>query len=494
MIPDTLSSRYSSSKINDIWSPKGKILLEREFWIVVMKAQKNLGIKIPDSAIQAYEKVWDKINLKSIEKIEKKLRHDVNSRLEEFSRLAGYQHIHKGMTSRDLTDNVEQLQIIRSLRLIRTKTIAILYKLSIWSLKTKKILLASRTHNIPAQPTTLGKRLSMFGEEILFALKRLDNLIENYPIRGLQGAVGTQLDQIVLLKGDKEKVKILSEQISNHFGCKTSLNSLGQVYPRSIDMETVNALITVSSGISNFARTIRLMAGQGLVSEGFKKGQIYLDLSTNSPTVMRDIHATLLAQGVQTLDAPVSGGPAGAESGKMAIWVGGDEAAFQKALPVLQSVSDAPEHVGPIGAGSIAKLVHNLSGYMVQLSLAETFSMGVKAGLPPEALWRAVRKGAVGRKRTFDMMATQFLPGRFDPPDFALELARKDVALALEVGREYEVPMRLGHLVLQEMTEAMNRGWNRRDSRSSMILQEERSGVEIRIPKEILDQIVAEDG
>lgn len=230
------------------------------------------------------------------------------------------------------------------------------------------------------------------------------------------------------------------------------------------------------------------------LAEGLTEGQIYLDLSTNSPTVMREIHDALLEKGVQTLDAPVSGGPQGAASGKLAIWVGGDEAAFERALPVLNAVSDAPEYVGPIGAGSIAKLVHNLSGYMVQLSLAETFTMGVKAGLPAEALWRAVRQGAVGRKRTFDNMMLQFLPGRFDPPDFALELARKDVGLALEVGREYEVPMRLGHLVLQEMTEAMNRGWERRDSRSSMILQEERAGVEVRIPKENIDRILEEDG
>lgn len=228
--------------------------------------------------------------------------------------------------------------------------------------------------------------------------------------------------------------------------------------------------------------------------EGFREGQIYLDLSTNSPTVMREIHATLREKGVQTLDAPVSGGPHGAKTGKLAIWVGGDEEAYRRALPVLESVSDAPVLVGPIGAGSIAKLVHNLSGYMVQTALAEAFTMGVKAGLPAEALWSAVRQGAVGRKRTFDGMAVQFLPGRFDPPDFALELARKDVNLALEVGREYDVPMRIGNLTLQEMTEAMNRGWQRRDSRSAMILQEERSGVEVRIPKDRIDAIIDGDG
>ena len=274
MIPDILSSRYSSRKINEIWSPEGKIILERELWIVVMKAQKKLGIKIPESAISAYENVWKKVDLKSIEKKEKKLRHDVNSRIEEFNRLAGYNHIHKGMTSRDLTDNVEQLQIIRSLRLTRIKIVALLHKLSNWSIKTKEIVIASRTHNVPAQPTTLSKRIAMFGEEILFALKRLDHLIENYPIRGLKGAVGTQLDQMILLKNNKEKVRKLSEQILKHFDCKFSLNSVGQIYPRSLDMETVNGLICISSGISNFAKTIRLMAGQGLASEGFMEGQI----------------------------------------------------------------------------------------------------------------------------------------------------------------------------------------------------------------------------
>jgi 3-hydroxyisobutyrate dehydrogenase len=232
--------------------------------------------------------------------------------------------------------------------------------------------------------------------------------------------------------------------------------------------------------------------GEDGLASGLREGSIYADLSTNSPTVMRAIHATLLEQGVQTLDAPVSGGPDGAASGKLAIWVGGDEDAFQRALPALQSISDKPYHVGPIGAGSIAKLVHNLSGYVIQTALAETFTMGVKAGLPAEALWAAVRQGALGRRRTFDSMARQFLAGRFDPPDFALALARKDVSLALEVGREYDVPMRLGNLTLAEMTEAMNRGWEHRDSRIAMTLQEERSGAEVRISQERIDELLNE--
>ncbi len=232
------------------------------------------------------------------------------------------------------------------------------------------------------------------------------------------------------------------------------------------------------------------LGADGLL-EGMAEGTAYFDLSTNSPTVMRRLHAAFAEKGVQLLDAPVSGGPDGAKSGKMSIWVGGDEATFDKFKPVLDSMGDAARYIGPIGAGSIAKLVHNCSGYILQAALAETFTMGVKAGLEPDALWEAVRQGALGRRRTFDTLHRNFLPQRFDPPDFALALARKDVALACEVGREYDVPMKLAHITLAEMTEGLNRGWAGRDSRVAMTLQTERAGVEIKVPearlKEILD-------
>ena len=236
-----------------------------------------------------------------------------------------------------------------------------------------------------------------------------------------------------------------------------------------------------------------VMGPEGL-AEGLKAGQIVIDLSTNSPTMVRELHAKLAEMGVAMLDAPVSGGPSGAQSGQLAIWVGGEQEAFDRALPVFSSISDSPSYVGPIGAGSVAKLVHNLTGYMLQTALAEAFTMGVKAGVPAEDIWRAVRQGYVGRRRTFDTMTKQYLPGKFDPADFALELARKDVALALEVGREYDVPMRIGHMVLQEMTEAMNKGWDRRDSRSAMLLQEERSGAEVRVSADRIQTIIDEDG
>lgn len=233
-----------------------------------------MGVDIPETAIAAYENVRDKIDLESISQREQKLRHDVKSRIEEFCELAGYEHIHKGLTSRDLTDNVEQLQILRSLRLVRSKAVAVLHQLADWSLRTKDIMLVGRTHNVPAQPITLGKRLAMFGEEIMFGLGRLDHLIENYPLRGLQGAVGTRLDQLVLMNGDKKKVQELGEQVLEHLDCSASFNAVGQVYPRSLDVETVRALIALSSGISSFAKTLRLMAGQGIASEGFQQGQV----------------------------------------------------------------------------------------------------------------------------------------------------------------------------------------------------------------------------
>ena len=220
---------------------------------------------------------------------------------------------------------------------------------------------------------------------------------------------------------------------------------------------------------------------QGLLA-GMAKGAVYFDLSTNAPALVRRIHKEFAARGVHMLDAPVSGGPRGAESGRLALWVGGDEAVFKRCKPVLDAIGDQAYYVGPIGAGSVAKLVHNCAGYVVQTALAEVFTMGVKGGVDPLSLWKAVRQGAGGRRRTFDGLADQFLPGRFEPPAFTLRLAHKDVTLATALGRELKVPMRLANAVLEEMTEALNRGWAERDSRVSMLLQEERAGVEIKVP------------
>jgi 3-hydroxyisobutyrate dehydrogenase len=231
--------------------------------------------------------------------------------------------------------------------------------------------------------------------------------------------------------------------------------------------------------------------GHDGILAGMNAGKVYFDLSTNSPTVVRRIEAVFKERGVHMLDAPVSGGPRGAQSGKLAIWVGGDQAIFGKCKAVLDGFSDQAYYVGAIGAGSVAKLVHNCAGYMLQTALAEVFTMGVKAGVDPLVIWKAVRQGAGGRRRTFDGLADQFLPGTFDPPSFALRLAHKDVTLATQLAKEVKVPMRLANLTLEEMTEALNRGWAERDSRVAMLLQEERAGVEIKVPesaiKEVLD-------
>jgi 3-hydroxyisobutyrate dehydrogenase len=219
---------------------------------------------------------------------------------------------------------------------------------------------------------------------------------------------------------------------------------------------------------------------QGLLA-GMRAGQAYFDLSTNSPTLVRRLHAVFAARGVSMLDAPVSGGPRGARSRKLAIWVGGDETVFARHKPVLDAMGDQVVRVGPIGAGSVAKLVHNCAGYVVQTALAEVFTLGVKAGVEPLALWQAVRRGANGRQRLYDRLADNFLQGRYDPPAFALRLAHKDVSLATALGREHQVPMRLANLTLDDMTEALNRGWGDRDSRVAMTLQEERAGAQVRI-------------
>jgi 3-hydroxyisobutyrate dehydrogenase-like beta-hydroxyacid dehydrogenase len=221
-----------------------------------------------------------------------------------------------------------------------------------------------------------------------------------------------------------------------------------------------------------------------------REGGVYFDLSTNSPSLVRRIHAAFAERGAHMLDAPVSGGPRGARTGELALWVGGERAVFDRHKPLLDAMGDQARYVGPIGAGSVAKLVHNCAGYAIQCALAEVFTLGVKGGVEPLALFEAVRQGAVGRRRTFDGLVDQFLRGVYDPPAFALRLAHKDVTLATALGRELAVPMRLANLTLEEMTEAMNRGWAGRDSRVAMLLQQERAGVEVKVEESRLSAAV----
>jgi 3-hydroxyisobutyrate dehydrogenase len=229
-------------------------------------------------------------------------------------------------------------------------------------------------------------------------------------------------------------------------------------------------------------------SGEDGLLAGMRRGTTWFDLSTNSPTLIRSLHARFAQKGVAVLDAPVSGGPKGAASGKLALWIGGARDEFDRYKTVLDAIGDQAIYIGPIGAGAIAKLVHNCAGYAIQTALAEVFTLGVKAGVEPLALWQAVRQGAFGRSRTFDRLADQFLPGVYEPPSFALRLAHKDVTLATELARELNVPMRLAMLVHEEMTEALNRGWGGLDSRSPMLLQQERAAVSISVPPQQIEE------
>ncbi|HAC17107.1 MAG TPA: 3-hydroxyisobutyrate dehydrogenase, partial [Dehalococcoidia bacterium] len=219
-----------------------------------------------------------------------------------------------------------------------------------------------------------------------------------------------------------------------------------------------------------------------------RSGSIVIDMSSIAPLVSQKIAAECAKQSVDMLDAPVSGGPEGARTRKLAVWVGGDEEIFERCKPALDAIGDKPYYVGPIGAGTVAKLAHNCIGYIIQTGMAEVFTMGVKAGVDPLALWLAVRQGAHGRRGVFERLPDHFLIGEYDPPDFALRGARKDIDLAVQVGREFDVPMRLASISLQEMIEGLNRGWGDRDSRSPMMLQEERAGVQVRTTKEAIQE------
>lgn len=272
--PNVLASRYASDQLAAIWSPEHKIRLERRLWIAVLKAQKDLGVETPDGVIEAYESVVDRVDLDSIAARERVTRHDVKARIEEFAALAGTEHIHKGMTSRDLTENVEQLQVRASLEILRDKTVAALARLGRLAAEHEALVMAGRSHNVAAQATTLGKRFATVADELLIALERIEELIARYPLRGIKGPVGTAQDQLDLLGGDQDKLADLERRVAEHLGFDRVLTSVGQVYPRSLDYDVVTALAQLVAAPSNLATTIRLMAGNELVTEGFKPGQV----------------------------------------------------------------------------------------------------------------------------------------------------------------------------------------------------------------------------
>jgi adenylosuccinate lyase len=274
MIPNVLASRYASPELARLWAPEYKVVLERRLWLAVLRAQRDLGVDVPDGVVEAYEKVIEAVDLDSIAARERVTRHDVKARIEEFSALAGHEHIHKGMTSRDLTENVEQLQVRDSLVLIRDRVVTTLVRLAARASEYATLTMTGRSHNVPAQATTLGKRFASAADELLVAYARLEELLARYPLRGIKGPVGTAADQLDLLDGDPERLAALESAVATHLGFSQVLTSVGQVYPRSLDFDVVSALVQSAAAPSSFATTIRLMAGNELVTEGFKAGQV----------------------------------------------------------------------------------------------------------------------------------------------------------------------------------------------------------------------------
>ena len=277
-IGNVLANRYASAAMREVWSAENKIISERRLWLAVLAAQHDLGVDFggddPTVVIKAYRGVVEQVDLMSIAEREKITRHDVKARIEEFNALAGYQHVHKGMTSRDLTENVEQLQIASSLKIIRDRVVATLARLAQLATEYATQPMAGRTHNVAAQITTLGKRFATTANELLLAYERMAELLGRYPLRGIKGPVGTSQDMLDLLDGDQDRLQVLEQRVADHLGFAHVLVSTGQVYPRSLDFEVISALVQVAAAPSNLATSIRLMAGHELVTEGFQVGQV----------------------------------------------------------------------------------------------------------------------------------------------------------------------------------------------------------------------------
>ncbi|MEO5853602.1 MAG: adenylosuccinate lyase [Nocardioides sp.] len=273
-VPNVLAARYAGADLAEIWSPEHKIVLERRLWIAVLRAQRDLGVTVPDGVVEAYEAVVEQVDLESIAARERVTRHDVKARIEEFSELAGHEHIHKGMTSRDLTENVEQLQVRASLAMLRDRAVAALARLARLAAEHETTVMAGRSHNVAAQATTLGKRFATVAEELLVAVQRVEELLARYPLRGIKGPMGTSQDMLDLLDGDAARLDDLESRVAAHLGFDQVLTSVGQVYPRSLDFDVVSALVQLAAGPANLATTIRLMAGLELVTEGFVEGQV----------------------------------------------------------------------------------------------------------------------------------------------------------------------------------------------------------------------------
>lgn len=424
-IPNVLATRYAGADLAQLWSPEHKIVLERQLWIAVLKAQKDLGIEVPEGVIEAYEAVVDRVDLDSIAARERVTRHDVKARIEEFCALAGHEHIHKGMTSRDLTENVEQLQIKASLELVRDRVVAALARLARLASEHETLVMAGRSHNVAAQATTLGKRFATVADEMLVALDRLEELIARYPLRGIKGPVGTAQDMLDLLGGDDALLATLEERVAAHLGFDNVLTSVGQVYPRSLDFDVVSALVQVVAGPSNLATTIRLMAGIELVTEGFKEGQVgssAMPHKMNTRSCERVNGLAVVLRGYLSMVGELAGDQ----------WNEGDvscsvvrrvalpdaffaaDGLFQTFLTVLDEFGAFP-----------AVIQRELDRYLPFLATTKVLMAAVRNGVGRETAHEAIKEAAVG-------VALEMRQGRTENDVFARLAADERLGLSKE--------------------------------------------------------------
>ena len=402
-IPNVLAGRYASVAMATLFSPEHKVVLERELWVAVLKAQADLGIATPAGAVEAYQKVVDHgadaVDLPSIAARERVSRHDVKARIEEFNALASaqrsYEVIHRGMTSRDLTENVEQLQVRQALALVRTKVLAVLVRLARRAAEYETLVMAGRSHNVAAQATTLGKRFATVADELLVALGRLDDLAARYPLRGIKGPVGTAQDMLDLLGGDAAKLADLESRVAAHLGFERVLTSVGQVYPRSLDFDVLSALVQVAAGPSSFAKTVRLMAGNELVTEGFKPGQVgssAMPHKMNTRSAERINGFTVILRGYAAMAGELAGDQ----------WNEGDvscsvvrRVALPDAFFALDGLLETTLTVLDEFGAFPAVIARELDRYLPFLATTSVLMAAVRAGTGREAAHEAIKEHAV---------------------------------------------------------------------------------------------------
>ncbi len=395
VIPNVLAARYASPELVAQWSPENKVVLERQLWLAVLRAQAELGVEVPAGAVEDYERVLDQVDLTSIAARERVTRHDVKARIEEFNALAGHEQVHKGLTSRDLTENVEQLQVRLSLEHVRDRSVAVLARLARLAAEHAELVVTGRSHNVAAQATTVGKRFASAADELLVAHERLEELRVRYPLRGIKGPVGTAQDMLGLLGGDAGKLADLESRVAAHLGFSATLTSVGQVYPRSLDLDVVAALVQLAAAPSSLATTLRLMAGHELATEGFQPGQVgssAMPHKMNSRSAERINGLTVVLRGHLSMVAELSGGQ----------WNEGDvsdSVVRRVALPdaffaldgLLETTLTVLDELGAYPA----VIARELDRYLPFLATTSVLMRAVRAGVGRETAHEVVKEHAV---------------------------------------------------------------------------------------------------